>query len=164
VFIQFGHNDESINKPDRYTPPPQYRQNLKRFVAEVLAENAIPVLVTPVAHRKFKNGQVVANTHGVYPAIVKEVAAENGVSLIDLQAESVALIARYGEEESRKLFVHVAPGESDLFPEGKIDNTHFSQFGAMQIANLIAGAIRDLKLSPLNGFLRNTGLQTNFIR
>ena len=28
VFIQFGHNDESKEKVDRYTPPEDYRRNL----------------------------------------------------------------------------------------------------------------------------------------
>ena len=33
VFIQFGHNDASVDKVDRYTPPADYRANLVRFVA-----------------------------------------------------------------------------------------------------------------------------------
>src|SRR6266576_2534279 len=31
VFIQFGHNDESKDKGDRYTPPAEFRGNLIRF-------------------------------------------------------------------------------------------------------------------------------------
>jgi len=30
VFIQFGHNDESKEKVDRYTPPNDFRNNLGR--------------------------------------------------------------------------------------------------------------------------------------
>ena len=37
VLIQFGHNDESKEKTDRYTPPNDYRRNLVRFVGEVRA-------------------------------------------------------------------------------------------------------------------------------
>src|SRR5687767_7580670 len=48
VFIQFGHNDSSKEKVDRYTPPEDYRANLVRFVAEVRAKKATPVLLTPV--------------------------------------------------------------------------------------------------------------------
>jgi lysophospholipase L1-like esterase len=162
VFIQFGHNDASQKKPDRYTPPDRYRQFLEKFVAEALAKDVHPVLVTPVAQRKFKNGQLIANTHGPYPAVVKEVAAKNGVPLIDLQEKSVKLIRQYSEEESKKIFVYVAPGESRLFPEGKGDDTHFSQFGAMQMANLIAEGIKELNISELIKFLRNTDLQTYF--
>src|ERR1043166_10231590 len=35
VFIQFGHNDESREKGERYTPPDDYRRNLVRFVQDV---------------------------------------------------------------------------------------------------------------------------------
>ncbi len=55
VFIQFGHNDESKEKVDRYTPPDDYRNNLIRFVAEVRAKEAIPVLLTPVMRREYPN-------------------------------------------------------------------------------------------------------------
>jgi lysophospholipase L1-like esterase len=35
VFIQFGHNDESKDKGDRYSTPEEFRNNLVRFVSEV---------------------------------------------------------------------------------------------------------------------------------
>src|SRR6188508_2803366 len=35
VFIQFGHNDESKEKGERYTPPEDYRKNLIRFITDV---------------------------------------------------------------------------------------------------------------------------------
>jgi lysophospholipase L1-like esterase len=47
VFIQFGHNDESKDKGDRYTPPAESRQNPIKFVNEVRAKKATPVLLTP---------------------------------------------------------------------------------------------------------------------
>ena len=33
VFIQFGHNDESKEKVDRYTSPQDYKRNLKKFIS-----------------------------------------------------------------------------------------------------------------------------------
>ena len=35
VLIQFGHNDQSVEKRDRYTPPADYVRNLERFVSDV---------------------------------------------------------------------------------------------------------------------------------
>ena len=35
VFVQFGHNDESKDKGERYTPPADYRANLVRFAVGV---------------------------------------------------------------------------------------------------------------------------------
>src|SRR5215470_3579911 len=40
VLIQFGHNDESKEKTDRYTTPDEYKSNLARFVKETRAKNA----------------------------------------------------------------------------------------------------------------------------
>ncbi len=67
VLIQFGHNDQSVEKPDRYTPPRDYARNLERFVADVRARDAMPVLLTPVARRRFDEAGNVAPSHGDYP-------------------------------------------------------------------------------------------------
>ena len=53
AFIQFGHNDESQAKPDRYTSPEDYRKNLIRFVTEMRSKKATPILRTPVTRRVF---------------------------------------------------------------------------------------------------------------
>lgn len=34
VFIQFGHNDESIEKKERYATPDTFKMNLRKFIAE----------------------------------------------------------------------------------------------------------------------------------
>ena len=52
VLIQFGHNDESKEKVDRYTPPEDYRKNLVRFVEDVREKRATPVLLTPLMRRR----------------------------------------------------------------------------------------------------------------
>ncbi|MDQ3711419.1 MAG: GDSL-type esterase/lipase family protein [Acidobacteriota bacterium] len=41
VFIQFGHNDQSKDKTDRYTPPEDFKKNLTRMVNDVLAKKRI---------------------------------------------------------------------------------------------------------------------------
>jgi lysophospholipase L1-like esterase len=45
VFIQFGHNDESKEKTDRYTTPEQFKINLTKFVTETRAKKASPILI-----------------------------------------------------------------------------------------------------------------------
>src|SRR5690348_5898640 len=74
VFIQFGHNDESKEKTDRYTPPADYRANLVRFVNETRAKGANPVLMTPVMRRRYDSKGNVRDTHGEYPDLVRGVA------------------------------------------------------------------------------------------
>jgi lysophospholipase L1-like esterase len=146
VFIQFGHNDESKEKADRYTPPADYRRNLMEFVREVRAKKAIPVLLTPVMRRRFDAQGVFFDTHGEYPDIVRAVAAETRVALIDMHRESERALKQYGPEASKKLFLQLAPGENPNYPKGIEDNTHFSPAGAEVMARLVVDAIRDLKL------------------
>ncbi|MDR1699478.1 MAG: rhamnogalacturonan acetylesterase [Prevotellaceae bacterium] len=149
VFIQFGHNDQSKNKPDRYTSPEDYRANLIRFVNDVREKGANPILFTPVMRRKFdKNGQFV-DQHGVYPDLVRGVAQEMNVPLVDMHKSSEKLIVELGEEGSVKLFMHVAPGESKKYPDGNIDNTHFRREGAVEMAKLAVEGLKELNIKPL---------------
>src|ERR1043165_1614292 len=53
VFIQFGHNDESKSKGDRYATPDEFHSNLARFVSDVRGKGGNPVLLTPVSRRSF---------------------------------------------------------------------------------------------------------------
>src|SRR4051812_11443184 len=66
VFIQFGHNDEVKEKVGRYTTPEEFSANLERFVKDARSKKAIPVLITPVARRKFDSSGNTVNTHEVY--------------------------------------------------------------------------------------------------
>jgi lysophospholipase L1-like esterase len=146
VFIQFGHNDESPEKVGRYTTPEQFRNNLLRYVEESRYRKAIPILLTPVARRSFDSSGKPVNTHGIYGNLVKEVAASANVPLIDVQQLSGSLLQAYGVENSKLLFLHLEAGEHPNYPQGKVDNTHFSELGARKIAQLVLKEIRTLKL------------------
>jgi lysophospholipase L1-like esterase len=146
VFIQFGHNDGAKDKPDRYTPPDDYRANLIRFVREARERKATPVLFTPVMRRKFTKEGAFVDQHGVYPGIVREVAAELKVPLIDMHRMSEQLLVSLGPEESRKLFLQLKPGENPNYPNGIEDNTHFNPHGAERMAALAVEGIRERRL------------------
>ncbi|GAA4321550.1 rhamnogalacturonan acetylesterase [Flaviaesturariibacter amylovorans] len=146
VFMQFGHNDEAKDKTDRYTTPEQYTANLERFIAETRAKKAIPVLLTPVSRRKFDSSGRAVETHVVYSALVHDVARKTGVALVDLDVLSRQLYQQFGPETSKLLFLQLAPGEHPNYPEGKNDNTHFSELGARKIAQLVLQEVRRLDL------------------
>ena len=145
VFIQFGHNDESPEKVDRYTSPEQYKINLVRFVEETRRKKANPVLLTPVSRRRFKQGKQV-ETHEVYSKIVRELAAQLRVPFIDLDKKSLELYQKTGEETSKLFFLQLEPGEHPNYPEGKVDNTHFSELGARKIAQIVLAEVKALNL------------------
>ena len=153
VFIQFGHNDESKEKVDRYTPPADYRANLLRMVNDVRARNATPVLLTPVMRRKFDAQGNLVDTHGEYPDIVRRLATELKVALIDMHRASAKILQQYGEETSRKLFLQLEPGENSNYPDGVHDNTHFNPTGAEIMAGLAIQGVRDAKL-PIAKYLK----------
>ncbi|RZK23262.1 MAG: rhamnogalacturonan acetylesterase [Hymenobacter sp.] len=137
VFIQFGHNDESENYPDRYTTPAEYRKNLIKFVAETRGKKAIPVLLTPVTRRYFDASGHVKETHAVYSAATVAVAKDYQVTLVDLDKLSRELLQQLGDERSKLLFMQLAPGDHPNYPLGRADNTHFSELGARKMAQLV---------------------------
>ena len=153
VFVQFGHNDESKDKGERYTPPEDYRKNLIRFVEEVRAKGGNPVLLTPVMRRRFDKDGKFYDTHGEYPGIVRDVAKELKAPLIDMHKLSEVVIVKYGVEGSKKLFLQLKPGENANYPNGIEDNTHFSPLGAEEMAQLVVDGIRANKLK-LSKYLR----------
>ena len=153
VFIQFGHNDESKSYPDRYTPPADYKTNLVKFVEESRAKKAIPVLITPVSRLKFDASGTAIETHEVYSKIVREVANEYKVPLIDLDQMSIQLFQKFGPKNAALLFMQLAPGENPDYPLGVHDNTHFNTYGARHIAELVLQGIKN----------RNIGLEDRII-
>ena len=150
VFIQFGHNDESEEKKDRYTNPTEFKANLTRFVKEARSLKATPILLTPVSRRKFDTTGTALATHELYSALTKEVAIAENVLFIDLDTKSRALYQQFGKENSTLLFLQLKPGEHPNYPEGKIDNTHFSELGARLIAQLVLKEVKGLNTALNN--------------
>ena len=70
VLLQFGHNDSKEDDPVRYAPAKtDYRDNLNRYIAEIRAKGAQPVLLTPVVRRNFDKNNHFVDKHGDYPEI-----------------------------------------------------------------------------------------------
>ena len=145
VFIQFGHNDEVPSKGS-YTPEDQFEANLIWFIQEARSKGANPVLVTPVARRKFDASGTIVETHAVYAAIVRRVAGAQKVPLIDLDKESQTLLQQLGPENSKFLFDYLTPGEHPNYPQGREDDTHFNELGARKMAEIVLADIRTLNL------------------
>jgi lysophospholipase L1-like esterase len=146
VFIQFGHNDESVEKKERYATPDTFKMNLVKFIRETREKRAIPVLLTPVSRRKFDKEGKAMPTHEIYSALVKEVAQAQQVAFIDLDEKSRVLYEQFGAENSKLLFLQLQAGEHPNYPEGKNDNTHFNELGSRLIAQLVLKELRALPL------------------
>lgn len=141
VFIQFGHNDEVPTKKT-YTTEAEFKNNLKQYVSEARGKKAIPILLTPMARRKFDLNGKVEGTHDVYSQIVRDVAKEEKVILFDMDKITQQLYQQFGVENSKWLFLQLKPGEHPNYPDGKEDNTHFNELGARLIAQLVLDEIK----------------------
>ena len=125
VLIQFGHNDQP-GKPGRSTDlATEFPENLRRYVREVKAAGAKPVLVTPLTRRSFKDG-VLENTLGPWAEAAKKVAGEEGAPLLDLNTDSVAAVQKMG------------PAEADTLANPVFDHTHLGEKGATVFGRIVA--------------------------
>ena len=107
VLIQFGHNDQP-GKPGRSTDlATEFPANLKRYIAETRAAGAVPVLVTPLTRRQFKQGKLDRDLDPWADAI-RKVAAEEHAPLVDLNRRSADAVEALGPAASAR-FAQMAP-------------------------------------------------------
>lgn len=143
VLIQFGHNDQKKESPERYAAADtDYKSNLIRYITETRAKGAKPIIATPISRRSYNESGELEDSHGRYSEVVRDVAREHKVPLLDLHKRTVEVIEKFGFERSKELFLHYKPGDYDKFPEGKTDDTHLSPTGAFKVADL---AVEELK-------------------
>ena len=142
AFVQFGHNDQKQKGPGvgAFTT---FKKDLKYFISEVKKKGGIPVLVTSMQRRSFDSTGKIKETLGDYPEAVRQTSKEENVALIDLNAMSKIMYEAWGPGESIKAFVHFP---ANTYP-GQIrelkDDTHFTPFGAYEIARLMVKGIKD---------------------
>ncbi|MFI6108619.1 rhamnogalacturonan acetylesterase [Streptomyces sp. NPDC051310] len=142
LLVQFGHNDQKTADPARFTEPwTTYREHLRRYVTGARERGARPVLLTSVERRRFDAAGRAVPTHGEYPAAVRELAREEGVALVDVQAASLAEWHRLGPGPSEEYFLWLEPGASPNHPDGVRDNTHFRPRGAIEVARLVTAGL-----------------------
>lgn len=130
VIIQFSHNDTSV-KPERHASPTDFKKNLILFIEETRSKGANPLLLTPLVMRTFHEGNLIDNRLKTYPGIIRKVAKEYNVPMIDINLKTRDLILLLGDEDSKELYV----------PN---DDTHTSEAGARAVAEFIAEGLREL--------------------
>lgn len=152
LFIEFTHNDQKPGS-SHLDPFTTYKQTLKEWIAEARKRKVTPVLVTSMHRRSFDSTGHIANTLLEYPEAMRQTAKEEQVALIDLNQMSKTLYETWGPERSLKAFVHY-PANS--FPNQTTelkDNTHFSPYGAYELAKCVVRCIKKQDL-PLAKYIR----------
>lgn len=154
LLIQFGHNDQNDKKPERYTPVPEFKVNLLRFIAMAREKGARSVLITPVAIRRFDEEGRIGESVAPYAQATREVAAATATPLIDLNYDSRLYLQQVGAEASKAYYLHY-PKEAGYpqWPDGISDDVHFSEKGARAMAALVARRLQELSL-PVSAHVR----------
>jgi hypothetical protein len=146
VLIQLAHNDKTTTEKD-------YRANFQTLINGVTAQGGRPVLVTPpVRHLFDSTGHItptgrIVNSLGVdLPAVMRDIAKKDHLTLLDLTADSQALLEKLGSAASLKFYADNGTGGTDT--------THFNIQGGTTIAGLVVKEITAAKL-PAAAFLNS---------
>ncbi len=145
VMMQFGHNDASVEKTERFVDIQGYKEFLRLFINQTREKGATPIVLTPVARNyPWKEG-MLTNVHGEYPQAAKDVAKELKVKLIDLNELSMAFFTSKGQNfVTKNYFMTFEAGLYDAYPNGQTDKTHFQVAGGKEVARMVFHAMKKL--------------------
>ncbi|MDP9171233.1 MAG: rhamnogalacturonan acetylesterase [Acidobacteriota bacterium] len=138
LLIQMGHNDQKDTTPGAgaFT---SYKDFLKQMVAAAREKGATPVVISPMNRLTFDADGKITNSLGDFPEAVRQVAKEDKVAFIDLNAMSKPFYEFLGPVTAHKAFA------------GN-DTTHHSNYGSYELAKCIVQGIKDARL-PLAKYI-----------
>ncbi|RZJ08276.1 MAG: rhamnogalacturonan acetylesterase [Rubrivivax sp.] len=144
VLMQFGHNDQKQQK-DGSGNAESYKAELRTHAERILARGGVPVVVSSMERRNFDDQGKLRPSLLEYADAARAVAQDMKLAFIDLNAMSQQLYAVLGAERSKAMHP---------VNNGKLDNTHHNNYGAMQLARLVAKGLRDARV-PVAAQLRD---------
>ncbi|WP_326984008.1 rhamnogalacturonan acetylesterase [Chryseobacterium sp. MYb264] len=148
LFIQFGHNDQKYGNSEKSG----YRKRLKEWIQKAKQLGATPVLVTSMNRRVFDENNKIVNTLDDFPEAMREIAKQESIYLIDLNALSKTLLEAMGPEAAKKAFVYYPANSYPNQSKALADDTHFNAYGAYELAQCVVKSIVDQNL-PLKKFI-----------
>lgn len=135
LIMQFGHNDMKNNGAGALD---RYKQLLAQFCTQTRAKGATPIICTAVSRKTFGDDGKIRNSfitsQGDYIAAARQVAADQKVLLIDLNALTATFYEAVGKEESGKLFA------------GPTQGTHHGDYGSYEVAKMVVQGIKNSSL------------------
>jgi lysophospholipase L1-like esterase len=140
-LIQFGHNDQKPDAPRHTDPDTTFAAQLKRYIADVRAIGAVPVIVTPLSRRTFEGDEVKQDLSD-YADAAKKVAAEEGVTCVDLNGMSTVLLNKLGQAKADEFdAVGHADAKAENGSAAKLDRTHLNAKGKAVFGRMVADAL-----------------------
>ena len=153
VLVEFGHNDMKLKGPGK-SGHYFFATQLKVFIDMILDKGAFPILATPTHRRNFDESGRIVETHADYPDGMREVARREDVPLVELHDLSAYFYEALGPEQSKRALVHVPAGAYPWVTAPIADNTHFSPYGAFELAKCVMAELVRLRL-PLAAHLQH---------
>jgi lysophospholipase L1-like esterase len=150
LFIQFGINDSSATC-DRHVGLAAFKESYGMMAQAAKDRGAQPIFLTPVSSIAC-SGTTARGTRGSFVTATQEAGTQYNVPVIDLHALSVALYQSHA-------FCPIPGGDVSASTTGPVgtffcdDHTHFDRPGAIEIAGLVAQALRTQGI-PLASYLR----------
>ena len=140
LLMEFAHNDQKPggNHLDAMTT---YKDELRYYIAEARKKGGKPVLVTSTNRRRFDENGKIINTLEEFPEAMRQLAKEQSIPLIDLNAMSKTLYETLGVENSKKAFVHYPANSYPGQDKPLADDTHFNPYGAYELAKCMTQAV-----------------------
>ena len=97
--------------------------------------------------RAFDENNKIINTLDDFPEAMREIAKEEKVDLIDLNALSKTLFEAMGPEKAKQAFVYYPANSYPNQPTSLADDTHFNTYGAYELAKCVVKSIVDQNLA-----------------
>lgn len=138
LLIQFAANDAAKVRPQRYTTPDQFVENISRFTEGAMRRGTVPLVLTPTPRCNFNAGGHYKADFEEYAAAERKFCYENGIGLIDLADLGGRYMEEIGELRARALYMKLSAKLYPAYPDGLDDATHLSYLGAKVYARLIA--------------------------
>jgi lysophospholipase L1-like esterase len=127
--------------PERETDPETtYAANIRRYIRDARAIGAVPVVVTSLSRRNYKDGVLVQDLKD-YADAAKRVGMEENVTVIDLNAISVKMLEGMTQAQADEFD---ATGHTDERAENgknRVDRTHLNEEGQMLFGRIVADTL-----------------------
>jgi len=144
-LIQFGHNDQKKDAARATDPETTYAANMRRYIRDTRAIGAVPVIVTSLSRRNYKDGVLVQDLTA-YANAARRVAMEEKVTFIDLNAMSVKLLEGMTQAQADQFD---ATGHEDQRAENgksRIDRTHLNAKGQALFGRMVADRLVQMQV------------------
>lgn len=178
LFIQFGHNDEKTDDPERGTYPNlalstldnegknsegQYSFEwilLNKYINGAKRQGATVVLVTPITRRDPHTGKPSYEAHMEYRNAMIKLGRKYNIPVIDMTAKTAALYYKIYNEKGADgtAALHCYRDEERTL----IDNSHLNEEGCKLITRLIAEETKTLGLK-IGEYLKTADDNTNIV-